>query len=344
VARERLVLWTFLTIVACLCAFALVLPVGGVAAAYAFYVWLSIVNYLLVSQFWSLAADVWSREEGTRLFALIGVGAVSGGIFGSAVVVGFAKTLSGPEMLLLSAALLVLCLVLARFLLGFAARRDTPDRIAPEASAGGRGGDAVTLVWRSPYLRAVAAMTIFWNVVNTNNEWILDKVVSLQRLAEADLGAFYGSFYFAQNALCLGLQLLVTPRLHARAGARIALLVLPVVGLVGGVAFLVLPTLAVVRALKVAENATDYSVQANTRELLYLPVAAIEKYSAKNLNETFVVRLGDSIAAGTIYLATTMLPVPGLVGLNLVLGVLWLLLATRVGRLHRTGMRPAQEP
>ncbi len=111
-------------------------------------------------------------------------------------------------------------------------------------------------------------------------------------------------------------------------------------GLVGGLLFTVFPRLSVIRTHKIVENATDYSIQSNTRELLYVPVSPAEKYSAKNFNDTFVVRLGDALAA----LSNVLLARYGevglkiLVGFDLVLGLVWLRIAVGIGRAHQKRM------
>jgi AAA family ATP:ADP antiporter len=97
------------------------------------------------------------------------------------------------------------------------------------------------------------------------------------------------------------------------------------------------PTLAVIRAMKIAENATDYSIQSNTREFLYLPTTKVEKYAAKNVNDTFVVRIGDLLAAGSIEIAKILLAsFPGaglrmLVAADIVLAVVWIIVVLRIG-------------
>lgn len=345
VTRSKLINVTFLLFVACLGAFAVALPRGDALTPYLFFVWVSTFNLMVVSQFWSLAADVWSKEEGARLFPFIGVGAVLGGIFGTVVVANLAKRLEPEQMLLLSGGVLLLCLLLARFILDFAAARrkaEAPQAasVPPGESESPRG--AVALVLGSPYLRLIALMMLVLNVVNSNNEWIMDKMLSREHLSKAELTEFYATYFLVQNVITFAIQLFLTARIQARFGTRVALFFEPGIGLLGGLIFMMVPILPVMVALKVLENASDYSIQSNTKELLYLPTSRIEKYSAKNLNDTFVVRGGDALAAASIFTATHfVLPAFGDVGLKLmvafdvVLGVLWLIIANRVGRMHK---------
>ena len=358
VARNRLIIATFVIFIACLSLFALVMPIGGKALGYVFYIWVSTFNLMVVSQFWSLAADVWTKEEGKRLFGFIGVGAVGGGIFGTVVVSGFAKSLSIYQMLFLAAGILGACLGLALYILHFAQKRTTADDLekeskgdAPPPAKSQQAENAIALVFGSPYLLLIALMMLLVNLVNTSNEWVFDKVLSRENLSKEELNAFYARYYLFQNVITFCIQFFLTSRIQRRFGARVALLFLPLVGMAGGLTFLILPTLFVIRSLKIAENATDYSIQANTRELLYLPVSKIEKYSAKNFNDTFVVRAGDALAAGLIQVAVVMLiPMFGdaglkiLIGVNLVLGVIWILIVTKIGRMHRDMMAAKGEP
>lgn len=346
VARSRLIVATFLVFIACLAAFAVALPVGGSVTGYVFYVWVSTFNLMIVSQFWSLAADVWTKAEGMRLFGFIGVGGVAGAIFGTLVVSGFATTLSTEQMLLLSAAVLFVCLLLALYVLRFSAARTTKASDSPIAGptdAAPKG--SVMLVLGSPYLRLVATMMLVLNIVNTNNEWILDKMVSREHMQSALLKEFYAHYFLVQNVVTFTIQFFITTRVQRRFGARGALFFEPIIGLVGGAMFLASPILAVIRGHKILENASDYSIQSNTKELLYLPVSKIEKYSAKNFNDTFVVRGGDALAAASIFAATSVvLPSLGelglkvMVGIDLALGIAWLFIANAIGRMHRDRM------
>lgn len=336
VERKPLVLWTYAAFLACVGAFAAALPNAGRIAGYVFFVWVSTFSVMIVSQFWAVAADVWTKDEGARLFGFIGLGTVSGGIAGTALT-KLAKQLPTWQMLLVSAGILTVCLLLSLYILAFGARK--PEAVAEVSQAKTAEKppevNAISMVLGSPYLRLIAAMTLVLNLVNSNNEWILDKMFSTQ--GGGDSRTFYADFYFWQNLLAALIQFLLTGRIQRRFGARVALLFLPLVGALGGSAFLLVPTLAVIRALKIAENATDYSIQSNTREFLYLPTTKIEKYAAKNVNDTFVVRIGDLLAAGSIEVAKivlTYLPGSGLrvlVAADVVLAIVWIAIVLRIG-------------
>jgi len=114
----------------------------------------------------------------------------------------------------------------------------------------------------------------------------------------------------------------------------IALCILPVVSLVSyGLAALV-PSLAVMRWAKTAENSVDYSLMNTVRQMLFLPTTRREKYKAKQVIDSFVVRAGDVLSALTVYAGTTYLAfgVTQFASLNVALVLACIAVAVLVGR------------
>ena len=100
------------------------------------------------------------------------------------------------------------------------------------------------------------------------------------------------------NVLSALIQAFVVSRVLKHFGVRVALLVLPVVALIGYAAMAFVPLLSFIRGAKLAENSLDYSLQNTTRNALYLPTSREAKYKAKQANDTFFVRFGDVLSAG----------------------------------------------
>ena len=98
-----------------------------------------------------------------------------------------------------------------------------------------------------------------------------------------------------------------------------------------------------VRWVKTAENATDYSLQNTVRNVLFLPTTRDQKYKAKQAIDGFFVRAGDVLAALCVYVGATQLGYGPreFALLNLGLGVAWLALAVITGRGYArlTGVR-----
>jgi len=220
-----------------------------------------------------------------------------------------------------------------------------------EGAAGGpddrvKGRSGFALVFTDRYLLLIACLMLVYNLVNTNGEYILGKtVVMLYTKAHGAsatggldekkmIGAFYGNYFTMVNLIAAGIQAFVVSRVLKRFGVRVALLVLPVVALGGYITMAFVPLLSLIRGVKIAENAVDYSLQNTTRNALYLPTSREAKYKAKQANDTFFVRFGDVVSAGMVFAGTVWLGFApkhfALVNVGLI--VIWLILAIAIGR------------
>lgn len=162
--------------------FYLLLKVGrleGAGIAIAYFVWLGMVNNFIIAQFWSFANDIYTEQQGKRLFALIAVGQSTGAIVGSFV----SRTFGKEHMftLLLSAAgVLGLCIVLYNA----ASRRAVP---VAKADIGTEEGEPLSkeggfsLVLKSRYLFSIALMILVANLVNTTGENLITRTFLSER-------------------------------------------------------------------------------------------------------------------------------------------------------------------
>ena len=62
--------------------------IAPTAVARAFFVWVSVFNLFAVAVFWSFMADLFSSEQGKRLFGFIGAGGTAGALLGPAITIG----------------------------------------------------------------------------------------------------------------------------------------------------------------------------------------------------------------------------------------------------------------
>ena len=99
---------------------------------------------------------------------------------------------------------------------------------------------------------------------------------------------------------------------------------------------------AVVRWIKTAENATDYSIMNTARQLLWLPTSREEKYKAKQAIDTFFTRGGDVLSALVVYLGAMRMGVAGFAATNVVLTLVWIGVALLILKQHRALVRLTQ--
>jgi AAA family ATP:ADP antiporter len=360
VSRVRLINGVTTFFIACLVAFFL-LNRMGVPIGVAFFIWVGIFNLMIIAQMWAFANDVYSVDQGKRLFAIVGVGASLGAIAG-AFATGQLVKQWGPYPFMLGAAAMLAISMLLTNIIDRRERRLHDARITAStqasadhepAAAEGKHGEPVrgrsgfALVFSDRYLLLIALLMLVYNLVNTTGEYILGKtVVNLYSASHGAgtldekkvIGEFYGNFFTLVNIISGLIQAFVVSRVIKYFGVRIALLVLPLVALAGYASMAFIPVLSWIRGVKLAENSIDYSLQNTTRNALYLPTSREAKYKAKQANDTFFVRFGDVASAGLVFAGTTWLGfAPQHFALtNAALTLIWLVLAIAIGRhFHR---------
>ena len=68
-----------------------------------FFVWVSVFNLFAVAVFWSFMADLFTSEQGKRLFGFIGAGGTAGALLGPIITIWLSVPL-GPVNLMIAAA------------------------------------------------------------------------------------------------------------------------------------------------------------------------------------------------------------------------------------------------
>jgi ATP:ADP antiporter, AAA family len=346
--RIRLINIVTLFFIACLVVF-YVLAQFDVPLAIVFFLWIGIFNLMVVAQFWSFANDVYSKEEGLRLFVIVGFGASLGAVVGARSADRLIEPLGVYQLMLVGSVILVLQLLITNTI----DRRETGRR--PMTAATGTpavkssGQNAFAMVFRTRYLLLMAFMLMFLNWVNTTGEYILGSIVKetastmvatgrANGLTEGQLiGDFYSKYFSLVNVFGLLLQLFVVSRVVKYLDIPWAVMILPMISLGAYNILVFFPALLAVLAAKVAENSVDYSLNNTVRNMLFLPCSYEEKFSAKQAIDSFFVRMGDVLSALLVFAGTTFFALQprGFAAVNAVLVIAWLWLAWRVGHHYK---------
>jgi AAA family ATP:ADP antiporter len=344
-------------------------PIGVI-----FFLWVGIFSLMIVAQFWSFANDLYTKEQGERLFVIVAFGMSLGAVVGSVLARQIIPLVGVPQALLVAAVLLIAAAAVSNVIdARERARHEThlPAHLTTAEIPAATGEYQIQtmeeaqkltvslpgigptsrpgtfrLVFRSRYLLLIAFLMLIVNWVNTTGEYILGRTVAAAADAAVSsgtagglaapeyIGRFYSEFFLVVNVIGLLLQLFVVSRILKYAGVKAAVLVLPLIALTGYTILAFAPILALVRAVKIAENATDYSVQNTVRNVLFLPTSRDEKYKAKQAIDSFFWRAGDVMSAALVFVGVNLLSLGtmGFARVNLVLAGIWLLLAIMVGR------------
>jgi len=307
-----------------------------------FFIWVSAFNLFVISMFWQLNVDVFSPEQGKRLFGLIAAGATLGAIVGSAVTASLARHVP-PMVLLLGAAAL---LEVAVFSAGRLSRLAQAVAGAAEAPIGGGVLAGVTHVVRSPYLLNVGVFLLLFSITSTFLYFQQAAIVGAAFRDRAAQTAFFATIDLLVNVLTLVVQLFLTARIVVLLGVALTLGVLPALTIVGFGALALLPTVMAVAAFQVVRRAADYAVARPARELLYTVASREDRYKAKSLIDTVVYRTGDQVGAWSATLLRAVgLGAPQVSFAAIPLAALWLVNALWLGRRQeRLAERQAGSP
>jgi AAA family ATP:ADP antiporter len=307
-----------------------------------FFLWVGLFNLMLVAQFWALANDIYTQEQGKRLFAIVGIGSSLGAIAGARVAESLFKPIGPYSMMLVAAGLLAICMVLTTWIHRREGAASNGRRVAGAGVArepiGTSGG--FQLILRHRYLLLIAILVLVSNLVNTTGEFILGKTVAEHAKATSDnqafIGEFYANFFFWVNVVGAALQMFAVSRIVKYTGVGPALFLLPVIAFGSYTLLAIVPVLTFIRIAKIAENSTDYSLQNTVRHALFLNTSREAKYKAQSAIESFFWRTGDAVSALLVFVGTRMaFDIPKFAIANAIFVLVWLAVAGAIVRLRK---------
>jgi len=311
-----------------------------------FYIWVGIFNVFVVSQVWAFATDIYTENQGKRLFPLIAVGSSLGAWLGARGAERLVSVLHATpyQLQLIAATILLFCAGLL-VTVNRSVRLHSVPAIAQRAEERLAPGDGFAMIFRDRYLMLIAILIVVLNLVNSTGEFLMGDLVSRDAhllhpgnaaAQKQFVGSFYGGFFANVNLLSLLLQIFAVVRIVPAIGVRRALYVMPVLSLLSYSLIGLVPILGLVRWAKTAENATDYSLQNTLRQALFLPTTREAKYKSKAAIDTFFMRFGDVLHAGLVRLGAQFhLAFAGFAWINVGLTVLWIVVASRLAAQHR---------
>jgi ATP/ADP translocase/HEAT repeat protein len=288
------------------------------------YVYVEVMGALVLVQFWTLANELFNAREAKRLYGFIGAGGTFAniliGLIGARVATAF-----GTNALLIMCALLLFITGGASFAAGRLGRQRLFARAASgKPSPAARRSGGASRVINDSHLRTVAILSAVTFFTTTLIDFQF-KVVAADRMKGDELAAYFSYFSAIVGALALVLQLFGTSRLLNRAGVIGSLAVLPVSLALGDAALLIFPTLWAASMAKGADTLFRYSVNDATTQILYLPVQAQIRVSAKAFIDGVVKPVAIGLAG--ISLAGYRLWMKGdpyrLAWFSLVLAITW---------------------
>ena len=310
---------------------------------YAFFVAASVLNLLIVSIFWSVSNEAFSRETAQRAFGPAAAGGSLGAIVGSAVVAslgGWAEANPDHVPLFLIASALVLegAIHSSRRVLqhaprparddGQLAERDPASLAAFEGSAWSGWRDLT----REPFVLLILGYMLFHSFGGTWAYFLQGEIIAaagghVQKFAWMNL---------TTNSLTLVFQLLLVGRSVRGLGVGITLAVLPTITAVGFVYLAAAQSYGALMVFQTLRRSASYGFSKPTREMLFSIFTPEQKYKLKNLVDVAGYRTTDLLASTTrIGLQRWAISTGSFCLIAAQLCALWLIYNLNLGRVYR---------
>ena len=303
-------------------------------SVWSFYLFGDLYSTVMVATFFSFLNDSVTPQAAKRLYGLVGLGGVCGGVFGSTVVGANIAALSYATWLWTCCGLTLLMAATA----GAAGNRvgiPVTTRVAASANNGNAATEGARLALSSPYLLSIVAIVGLYELVSTIIDFQFTFTVS-HFLNGPEIGRHFALVYSITNWVSLLVQLFLTGFVMSRLGLAAALLVLPIAIALGSSAFLLFPALWVGSLLSTADNGFSYSINQSAKEALYVPTSEAEKYRAKAFIDMFVQRFAKAaavlISLGITFAVQDMSSLRYLGLVTLALIALWFVAARYAGK------------
>ena len=311
----------------------LTLRVETVVVARVFFVWVSVFNLFAVAVFWSFMADLFTAEQGKRLFGFIGAGGTAGGLLGPVLTFSLSVPL-GPVNLLIAAVVLLELAVLCIHRLERATRATRPAAAAEtEKRIGGGAFEALTELARSPYLLGIALWVSLLSLTATFLYFEQANIVAQTVSGAGAQTRIFAGIDLAVGLATLAIQCLATGRLLERFGTGPAAAALPAVYIAGFAWLALAPGLAAVLVLQVAQRTMNFAVANPARQVFFTVVPRGEKYKAKNLIDVVVYRGSDALYGWVFDMLQGMgLKLAGIAAVTVPVALAWLALSAVLGR------------
>jgi AAA family ATP:ADP antiporter len=269
-----------------------------------FFVWISIFNLFVVSVFWSFMADIYTREQGRRLFGFVTAGGSIGALIGGSMTSLLVEDIGFQNLFPIAAGVLLVA-VICIFRLREFVENDQTGAVAKQAAIekplGGNPFAGITHIAGSRYFLGIAFTSVIASLLGTALYMFMAQLVEVEITAPdaakqaAMRTAFFSDINNWTNALSLLGQMLIVKHVVERFGIGASLTLLPIASIAGFIILAFEPTLVFVAILTVLRRALGFGFSKPTTDMLYSVVTPEEKYKTKNFIDTAIYRGGDLV-------------------------------------------------
>jgi AAA family ATP:ADP antiporter len=262
-----------------------------------------VFNLFVVSVFWSFMADIYTREQGRRLFGLITSGGSIGALIGGVITSALVTTRGFQNLLPISAAVLlvaVFCIGRLKDWVHQEHEGDIEKTVETDKPLGGNPFAGLTHLFSSRYFLGIALMSLVASLLGTALYMFRAELIGAAIQSPDERTQFFSNMNVAANALALVAQMFLVKQVVTRFGIGRSLFLFPLASIIGFVILALEPTLMAVAVLDVVRRGLGFGFAKPSTDMLYSVVTPEEKYKTKNAIDTAIYRGGDVVGTWTI--------------------------------------------
>ena len=183
---------------------------------------------------------------------------------------------------------------------------------------------------KDPFIIGIGTIVALSAIVSMLVDYQFKMIASSTFPNEADLVAFFGSFYSIAGAASIIMQFFITGPLLSRFGILIGLLILPFFLIAGSTALLFFPVLMSASFAKFSDQTFKFTINNSSVELLWLPVPPnIRKYIKPQIGGT-VKAIAEGLSGLLVFFLVKIIELQFLSIIALGSIVVWLFTSIRV--------------
>ncbi len=217
-----------------------------------FFVWVSVFNLFNTAIFWAFMTDLFTVEQGKRLYGFIAVGGTLGAILGAYITKHYVREIGPANLLVIAAVMFAIAGFLVRFFPRGFAEQHKPAAATREEPIGGSVWSGITHICRSPYLMGLAASIVLYTTTSTWAYFQQSELAGGVLKTSNARTEFFGNLEIWVNSITLLIQIFLTARLLKWFGVAFTLVSLPFISMVGFGAMGVAASLALLAVFQVA--------------------------------------------------------------------------------------------
>ncbi len=267
--------------------------------------WISvnIISLILGTFVWNVASEVCDTRQAKRLFSLFTSAGILGGVLGNFVTGPLAKSMGTENLLVLYAALLLVCLALIRAI--------TPQffRKAQKKSKGLIDEIRVgfDFVRTSRLMQLIAFASVLFSVLFFSISFPFSKIVSASFPNEADVAGFLGLFSGTVTVITFIVSLFIANRLYTRIGVVNSVLILPLTYLAGFVLFAVNYSLTVAVIVRLGQMVILSGVASSAWNAFFNVVPPEKRAQVQSFDSGVTAQVGIALSGGLLILGDRVL-------------------------------------